>query len=178
MMFLDCPDYLDNHGARRCGLPAEVRCRFTMSSTDGPLESVMIRCPSGHWFNGPIASLACPSSHPHGPASSAASSSAARASRTAAPAPLDGHSRPAALDGPARPTWAASRPNGAPAYYLGRPAWLWITALTPRRSRGASPAQALAPIGAQERTPSRYGTPPVGTGIASACAVPASTPRR
>jgi len=24
---------------------------------DGPLESAKIRCPRGHWFNGPIASL-------------------------------------------------------------------------------------------------------------------------
>ena len=54
MMFLDCPAYLDDGGARRCGLPAEVRCRFTMRSSNGPLEAVMIRCPSGHWFNGPI----------------------------------------------------------------------------------------------------------------------------
>ena len=27
-------------GAARCGLPAEVRCRFTMRSTDGPIESL------------------------------------------------------------------------------------------------------------------------------------------
>ena len=52
MMFLDCPAYLDQDGAARCGLPAEVRCRFTMRSTDGPLECAMIRCPAGHWFNG------------------------------------------------------------------------------------------------------------------------------
>lgn len=58
MMFLDCLAYLDEKGALRCGLPAEVRCRFTMRSTDGFLESVMIRCPSGHWFNGPIEFLA------------------------------------------------------------------------------------------------------------------------
>ena len=25
MMFLDCPAYLDQNGAARCGLPAEVR---------------------------------------------------------------------------------------------------------------------------------------------------------
>ena len=25
-----------------------------MESTDGPLDSVMIKCPSGHWFNGPL----------------------------------------------------------------------------------------------------------------------------
>jgi hypothetical protein len=28
-----------------------------MRSTDGPLESARIRCPRGHWFNGPIESL-------------------------------------------------------------------------------------------------------------------------
>ena len=54
MMFLDCPAYLDDEGAARCGLPAEVRCCYTMQSTDGPLDSVMIRCPSGHLFNGPL----------------------------------------------------------------------------------------------------------------------------
>ena len=53
-MFLDCPAYLDNEGAVRCGLPAEVRNRFIMRSTDGPLESAMIRCPVGHVFNAPI----------------------------------------------------------------------------------------------------------------------------
>ena len=54
MIFLDCPAYLDDGGDARCGLPAEVRCRYTMQSTDGPLNSVMIKCPSGHWFNGPV----------------------------------------------------------------------------------------------------------------------------
>jgi hypothetical protein len=38
--------------------PAEVSGRFVMNSSDGPLESVMIRCPSGHCFNGPIEFLA------------------------------------------------------------------------------------------------------------------------
>ena len=32
MMFLDCPAYLDQDGAVRCGLPAEVRCRFTTTA--------------------------------------------------------------------------------------------------------------------------------------------------
>ena len=57
LMFLDCPAYLDEEGRERCGLPAEVRSRFTMNSTDGPLESAMIRCPAGHWFTGPLESL-------------------------------------------------------------------------------------------------------------------------
>jgi hypothetical protein len=60
MMFLDCPAYLDGGGAHRCGLPAEVEDRLTMGSTDGPVEIMKIRCPAGHWFNGPLESLALP----------------------------------------------------------------------------------------------------------------------
>jgi hypothetical protein len=52
--FVDCPAYSDKHGTIRCGLPAEVEDRYTMASTDGPLDSARIRCPRGHWFNGPI----------------------------------------------------------------------------------------------------------------------------
>jgi len=96
MMFLDCPAYLDQEGAVRCGLPAEVRSRFTMRSTDGPLESVMILCPSGHWFNGPIGSLTCESTQQHGSATTAGASGAWQDSRI-------------------------GRPNGAPPYYLSRP---------------------------------------------------------
>jgi hypothetical protein len=58
VMFLDCPAYLDERGAARCGLPAEVEYRYTARSSDGPLESAKIRCPRGHWFNGPVALLA------------------------------------------------------------------------------------------------------------------------
>ena len=54
IMFLACPAYMDRGGAVRCGVPAEVTCRFIMDSADVPVESVMIRCPSGHCFNGPI----------------------------------------------------------------------------------------------------------------------------
>jgi hypothetical protein len=57
VMFLDCPAYLDERGAVRCGLPAEVQYRYTMESTSGPLESAKIRCPRGHGFNGPVESL-------------------------------------------------------------------------------------------------------------------------
>jgi len=57
VMFLDCPAYMDGHGAARCGLPAEVEYRYAVGSTDGPLESARIRCPRGHWFNGPVESL-------------------------------------------------------------------------------------------------------------------------
>jgi hypothetical protein len=63
MMFLDCPAYLDDEGGARCGLPAEIGCRYTMESTDGPLDSVMIKCPSGHRFNGPVEFLTWGSPH-------------------------------------------------------------------------------------------------------------------
>ncbi len=57
MMFLDCPEYMDSHGAERCWLPAEVEDQYTVQSSDGPLISMKIRCPVGHWFNGPLESL-------------------------------------------------------------------------------------------------------------------------
>ena len=54
VMFVDCPAYMPDNGSVRCGLPAEVEGRYTMRSTDEPLESAKIRCPRGHWFNGPV----------------------------------------------------------------------------------------------------------------------------
>ena len=36
---------------------AEVEHRYTLTSTDGPLEGAKIRCPRGHWFSGPLESL-------------------------------------------------------------------------------------------------------------------------
>ena len=54
VMFLDCPAYMDGHGAVRCGLPAAVEYWYTVESTSGPLESAKIRCPRGHGFNGPV----------------------------------------------------------------------------------------------------------------------------
>jgi hypothetical protein len=80
MMFLDCPAYLDPDGSVRCGLPAEVRCRFTMCSTDGPVESATIRCPAGHYFCGAIESLTWDRKDTHDPGSAAATSSAGRSS--------------------------------------------------------------------------------------------------
>lgn len=59
-MFLNCPAYMDDDGATRCGLPAEVKYRYVLSSTDGPLESAKISCPRRHHFNGPIEYLTLP----------------------------------------------------------------------------------------------------------------------
>ena len=55
---------LDAQGAARCGLPAEVEHRYSMRSSDGPLDSAKIRCPRGHWFNGPLESLIWASPQP------------------------------------------------------------------------------------------------------------------
>jgi hypothetical protein len=63
VIFADCPAYLNHSGSVRCGLPAEVEGRYTMWSTDGPVESAKIRCPHGHQFNGPVESLALPPRH-------------------------------------------------------------------------------------------------------------------
>ena len=137
MIFLDCPAYLDDEGAARCGLPAEVRCRFTMRSSGGPVESAMIRCPAGHWFSGPIESLT-----PHGTdqrdrGTAGVSSGVGRDNLTGGRDLLHGSggcavaaARGAGRDFP--------RPNGAPAYYLGRPARQWIAAMGPRHRRTAS----------------------------------------
>jgi hypothetical protein len=57
-VFFDCPAYLDATGSARCGLPAEVEDEYTMQSTDGLLAAVRIRCPHGHYFNGPADMLA------------------------------------------------------------------------------------------------------------------------
>ena len=58
--FLNCTAYMDKDGATRCGLPAEVEYRYTMNSTDGPLESAKISCPRRHHFNAPIEYLTLP----------------------------------------------------------------------------------------------------------------------
>jgi hypothetical protein len=60
MTFLDCPACLSHDGQARCGLPAEITNRYTLPSTDEPVECATIRCPSRHWFKGPLDSLALP----------------------------------------------------------------------------------------------------------------------
>jgi hypothetical protein len=130
MMFLNCPAHLDREGTVRCGLPAEVRCRFTMRSTDGPPESTMIRCPVGHCFNGTIESFTFNSTDSRGPTPAGAGS------RTE-PERLQGsHGGRDGGSGPSR------RPNTAPAYYLGRPSDLWINAMRPDHRGSASRYQA------------------------------------
>lgn len=61
--FLDCPAYLNADGTVRCGLPAAVEDSYTLGSTDGPVTSVKIHCPAGHWFSGPVSALTVPRRH-------------------------------------------------------------------------------------------------------------------
>ena len=121
MMFLDCPAYLDHERTVRCGLPAEVRYRFTMRSTDGPLESAMIRCPAGHYFSGPIESLTWHGKDKHDPGSAAVTPRAGRDSVQGSHDGRDGVGWTAVRDFPAEPELEISRPNTAPAYYLSGP---------------------------------------------------------
>ena len=46
MIFLDCPGFLDEEGAVRCGLPAEVKTRYTMCSTDHAWLAKLVSHPS------------------------------------------------------------------------------------------------------------------------------------
>jgi hypothetical protein len=68
LMFLDCPAHMDHQGGTRCGLPAEIEHRYSVRSTDGELDSAKIRCPRGHWFNGPLESLTWDRPSASGPA--------------------------------------------------------------------------------------------------------------
>jgi hypothetical protein len=138
MMFLDCPASLDHDSAQRCGLPAEVRCRFTMYSTDGPLESVMIRCPAGHYYNGSIESLTRDSTGNHDPGTAGPVPYPRRGSFQRGHDDRHGSGGSARRDFTARPDRADRRPNTAPAYFLGRPASFWITVMRPRGWRSTS----------------------------------------
>jgi hypothetical protein len=40
-----------------CGLPAEITDRFSLSSTDGPVEHVSLACVDGHYFRVPADGL-------------------------------------------------------------------------------------------------------------------------
>jgi len=111
MMFLDCPAYLDQQGAVRCALPAEVRCRFTMHSTDGPVESAMIRCPAGHYFCGAIESLTWHGKDKHDPGSAAVTSRADGGKQTPSrrDGPLTGARAETVSMPPAATSWPVTR---------------------------------------------------------------------
>ena len=63
-----------------------------------------------------------------------------------------------------RPREMYARPNGAPSYYLGRPAAFWITVMSPRAKRTAGdPAQTTrhpVPVPRQRRPQAGEAMPP------------------
>jgi hypothetical protein len=164
MMFLECPAYLDEEGAARCGLPAEVKCRFVMRSTDGPLECAMIRCPAGHWFNGPIESLTWESTDKHDPGTAGAAARAGRDSLRGSHDDGDGGGGFTHPARPAEPEPGICRRNTAPAYYLGRPACLWMTAIRPHRQRTTPDHPRQTVTGGGKPTPSPPAAPLTGAG--------------
>jgi hypothetical protein len=175
MMFLDCPAWLDHKGAVRCGLPAEVRCRFTMRSTDGPVESAMIRCPAGHYFCGAIESLTRDGKDKHYPDHAGPGSRAGRGSLQRGHGGRHGGGGLALRDVPAELERTGRRPNTAPAYYLGHPAGLWITVMRPRRRRTASRHAMQITAGGGKQNPLRQGSLLVGARAETACTTPAAT---
>jgi hypothetical protein len=175
MMFLDCPAYLDQKGAVRCGLPAEVRARFTMRSTDGPVESAMIRCPAGHYFCAAIESLtwdgkdkqtrARPQGHPAPGATASQAVMMAVMVWAGSPSGISrpGHSRVSPAPTPLRPTtWATLPACGSPSCARA--------AGTPHPSTRSKPSPA-----AGKQIPSRQGDPLTGARAEAARTPPATT---
>ena len=110
-MFLTARPTWTSDGALRCGLPAEVRCRFTMRSTDGPVESAMIRCPAGHYFCGAIESLTWDGKDKHDPGTAAVTSRAGRDSLQRGHDGRDGAAGPPLRHFPAKPERRRSPPE-------------------------------------------------------------------
>ncbi len=95
-----------------------------MRSTDGPVESAMIRCPAGHYCCGAIESLTWAGTDKHDPGSAAVTSRGGRDSVQGSNDGHDGTDGFAVRHSPAEPEPGHRRPNTAPAYYLGHPAAL------------------------------------------------------
>jgi hypothetical protein len=175
MMFLDCPAYLNPDGAERCGLPAEVRCRFTMHSTDGPVESAMIQCLAGHYFCGAIQSLTWNGTNQRDPGPAAVTSRAGRESVPGSHDGRDGTAGSATWRCPPVRSQVFSRPNTAPAYYLGHSARLWLTVMRPRRRHTTSDHAMQTITGGRMQTPSRRGGPVTAARAETARTTPATT---
>jgi hypothetical protein len=143
-----------------------------MRSTDGPMESAMIRCPAGHYFCGAIESLTWDRGGRHDPGSAAVTSRAGRVSIQGSHEGRDGADGSAVRGIPAGPQPGVSRSSTAPAYYLGHPARLWITVMRPRR-RGTTSRHAMPTVtGGGKQTLSGHGGPPTGGGAETACVPP------
>jgi hypothetical protein len=92
------------------------------------------------------------------------------------PGKLSARERVRLRDYPAEPERTGHRPNAAPAYYLGRPAGLWIALMRPGRRQTASSHPVQPVTGGGTRTLSRHGGALTGAGAGAACATPALGP--
>ena len=98
----------------------------------------MIRCPAGHCFGGAIESLTWDGKDKHDPGTAAAASPAGRDSLQRGHDDRRGGGGSALRVSQPSRGGTLARPNTAPAYYLGHPAALWLTAMRPRRRPTAS----------------------------------------
>ena len=75
----------------------------------------------------------------------------------------------------AYPQSGSCRPNCAPAYYLGRPASLWIAATGPRRRR-TQPSHLAGSVSAGQARPLPPASGLPGAGSETVCVRPITTP--
>jgi hypothetical protein len=173
-MFLDCPAYLDQDSALLCGLPAEVSCRFTMLTIRGPMKCAVIRCPAGHNFTGEVESLTLAGRDNDDPDTAGAGSCTGHDSLQRGHNARHGGGGSALRESPAEPERKVRRPNGAPAYYFGRPA-----APPPRISPPCARAAASSSSAPAQRCDGRVNNlgsraPPAWPSIASPRGTPGS----
>ena len=135
----------------------------------------MIRCPAGHYFCGAIESLTWDGKDKRDPGSAAVTSRAGRDSVQGSHDGRDGTDGSAARHLSAEPEPDFSRPNTAPAYYLGHPAHLWITVMRPHRRRTTSSHAMQTVTDGEKPTPSGHDGPPVGAGAEISCVTSAAT---
>ena len=113
----------------------------------------MIRCPVGHWFSGPIGSLTWGSKNEHDPGTAAAAFTARHGSLPRTHDGRDSGGGFALPEFPAEPGQAVRHPNCAPAFFLGRPAHQWITAMRLDHRHAPQPRRTQPPHARRYRRP-------------------------
>lgn len=112
-----------------------------MRPTDRLPERATVRSPPGPYVSRFIESLTRDSKDKHNPGTTAGGSRAERDSVQITHNRHDGEGGAALREFPAPPERRIRRPNTTPAYYLGRPADLWISAMRPRRKCTSPPIE-------------------------------------
>jgi hypothetical protein len=97
------------------------------------MQCAMISCPVGHSFTGDIESLTLVGHDDHVPGAAGAASCISQDSLLRVHNARHAGGGSAQRELPAEPERKSRRPHGAPAYFLGRPAAVYINAMRPRR---------------------------------------------